>query len=119
MPKIVYGTKEFEDTHTWNLLGIDTDVRFVLSYQEWFPYPELTLLRMKPITADSLALFAISRCMSIASLRQQRLELFPIELFLCHQRLRKFGELIRMLTQQITSHFVPLMKDSLNLAINQ
>ena len=44
LPEIVYGTKEFEYTHTWNLLGIETDVRFVLSYQEWFPYPELTLL---------------------------------------------------------------------------
>jgi hypothetical protein len=46
LPKIVYGTKEFEHTHMWNLLGIDTDVRFVLSYQEWFPYPELTLVLM-------------------------------------------------------------------------
>lgn len=42
LPKMVYGTKEFEYTHWWNLLVRDTDLRFVLSYQERFPYPELT-----------------------------------------------------------------------------
>jgi hypothetical protein len=44
LPKIVYGTKQFEYTHRWNLLVIETAVRFVLSYQERFPFPELTLL---------------------------------------------------------------------------
>ena len=39
LPEIVYGTKEFEYTHRWTLLVIDTDVRFVLSYQEWFLIP--------------------------------------------------------------------------------
>jgi hypothetical protein len=41
LPEIVYGTKEFEYTHYQNLLVIDTAVRFVLSYQERYPYPEL------------------------------------------------------------------------------
>jgi hypothetical protein len=43
LPEIVYGTKQVEYTHNRNLLVIDTAVRFVLSYQERFPYPELTL----------------------------------------------------------------------------
>ena len=43
LPEIIYRTKEFEYTHRWTLLGIDRDVCFVLSYQERFPYPELTL----------------------------------------------------------------------------
>jgi hypothetical protein len=43
LPKIVDGTKEFEYTHRWTLLVIETHVRFVLSYQQRFPYPELTL----------------------------------------------------------------------------
>jgi hypothetical protein len=44
LPEIIHGTKQVEYTHRWNLLVIDTDIRFVLSYQERFPYPELTLL---------------------------------------------------------------------------
>ena len=44
LPKIVYGTKEFEYTHRWTLLVIETAVCFLLSYQERFPYPELTLI---------------------------------------------------------------------------
>jgi hypothetical protein len=43
LPEIVYRTQEFEYTHRWNLLEIDTDGLCVLSYQEQFPYPELTL----------------------------------------------------------------------------
>src|SRR5436305_4702110 len=43
LPKIVNRTKEFASTHRWNLLVRETHVRFVLSYQERFPYPELTL----------------------------------------------------------------------------
>ena len=42
--KMVYGTKEFEYTHRWTLLVIETAVCFLLSYQERFPYPELTLI---------------------------------------------------------------------------
>src|SRR5437667_12872898 len=43
LPKIVNRTKEFEYTHRWTLLEIETAVCFLLSYQERFPYPELTL----------------------------------------------------------------------------
>ena len=43
LPKIVYGTKQFEYTHKGNLLVIATHVHFVLSYQDGFSYPELTL----------------------------------------------------------------------------
>ena len=39
LPEIVYGTKQFEYTHSRNLLRIDTDVHFVLSYQEVFLIP--------------------------------------------------------------------------------
>src|SRR5436190_22395900 len=49
LPKIVNRTKEFEYTHRWNLLVIETHVRFVLSYQERFPYPELTLFKVEEV----------------------------------------------------------------------
>ncbi len=39
LPEIVHRTKQFESTHKRNLLVRDTDVLFVLSYQEQFLIP--------------------------------------------------------------------------------
>ena len=73
-------------------------------------------------TLSNARIVALARRMSgfvTASLREQGLELFAVELLTFHERAGQPGELVVVLAQEGTSHCIAVFEDVLYLVVNQ